>query len=69
MGVFQASMLESMQSLRDEFKTMLKPPEVGVDQTPTLISKPGTSKQNILPSSHPSSNPNIRASMQPDEPM
>ena len=32
MGVFQASMLEAMQSLRDEFKTMKKASEAGVDQ-------------------------------------
>ena len=52
-----------------EFKTMHKPPKVGVDQIPTSISKPGTSKQNDLPSSHPSSHPKISASVQPDEPM
>ena len=29
MGLFQASMLEAMKSLRDEFKTMQKASEVG----------------------------------------
>ena len=51
------------------FKTMHKPPVVGVDQTPTAISKPGTSKQNNLPFSHPSSHPNIWSSEQPDDSM
>ena len=46
MGVFQASMLEAMQSLRDWFKTMKKSSELGVDQISASDPKPGTSKQN-----------------------
>ena len=46
MGVFQASMLEAMKSLRDKMQSMKKTvKEVEVDQTPTSASKPGTSKQ------------------------
>ena len=46
MGVFQASMLEAMQSLRDKFKTIEKASQAGVDQTSASNSKPGTSKQS-----------------------
>ena len=49
-------MLQAMQSVRDEFNTMLKPSEVGVDQIPTSISKPGASKMDVygpeLPPGH-----------------
>ena len=69
MGVFQASMLEAMQSLRDKFKTIKKSSEVGVDQISTSDPKPGTSKQNDDLPSHPNTQPNIQASEQMDEPM
>ena len=46
MGVFQASMLETMKSLRDEFQSFKKTSkEVEVDQTSASASKLGTSKQ------------------------
>ena len=46
MGGFQASMLEAMKSLCDEFQSVKKTSkEVEVDQTSTSASKPGTSKQ------------------------
>ena len=72
MGVFQASMLEVMQSLRDEFKSLIKASEVGVDQTLTSNQKSGTSKDglpsdpNIAPNTQ---QPNIQSSEQADEPM
>ena len=59
MGVFQATMLETMQSLRDECKSMKKASKVGVDEIPTSNQKSGTSKQDDLPS-----NPNIVTSTQ-----
>ena len=50
-------MLEAFQSLRDEFssfKKTSKQPEVEVDQTSTLASKPGPSNQAVtLDSPHP----------------
>ena len=54
MGVFQASMLEAMKSLRDKMQSMKNSAqEVVVDQTSTSASKPGTSKQtDILPSKY-----------------
>ena len=45
MGVFQDSMLEAFQSLRDEFSSFQKTskqPEVEVDQTSASASKPGS---------------------------
>ena len=46
MGVFQASMLEAMKSLRDKFQSFKKTSkEVEVDQTSASASKSGTSKQ------------------------
>ena len=45
MGVFQASMLEAMKSLRDEMQSMKKASEVEVDKTSTSLSKAGRSKQ------------------------
>ena len=50
MGVFQASMLEAMQSLWDDFQSFKKTsnkPEVEVDQTSTSASKPGPLKQTV----------------------
>ena len=54
MGVFKASMLEAMKSLRDDMQCMKKTvKEVEVDQTPTSASKPGTSKEtDTLPPEH-----------------
>ena len=73
MGVFQASMLEAMQSLREEFKTMKKASEMGVDQIPASNAKPGTSKHNDDFPSNPSRNlniqqPNIQSSNHPSLP-
>ena len=49
MGVFQASMFDAMKSLRDEFQTLKNTStEVGVDQTSTSVSKPGTSKRHEI---------------------
>ena len=62
-------MLEAMKSLRDEFKTMQKASEVGVDQTATSDPKPGTSKQDDLPSNPNTQHPSIRSSKQLDEQM
>ena len=45
MGVFQASMLETMKSLRDEIQSMKKASEVDVDKTFASLSKAGPSKQ------------------------
>ena len=50
MGVFQASMLEAFQSLRDEFSSFQKTskqPEVEVDQTCASASEPGPSNQAV----------------------
>ena len=44
MGVFQASMLEELKSLRDEFQSLKKTSKGEVDQTSSSASKPGTSK-------------------------
>ena len=51
MLLFQASMLEAMQSLRDDFKSFKKTynkPEAKVDQTSASASKPGPSKQKAV---------------------
>ena len=74
MGVFQVSMLEVMQSLREEFQTMKKASEVGVDQTSASASKPGTSKQTDELSSPLNQNlktqqPNTQPSEHKNEPM
>ena len=45
MGVFQASMLEAMKSLRDEIQSMKKASEAEVDKTSASLSKAGPSKQ------------------------
>ena len=60
MGVFQASMLEAMQSLRDEFKAVKDSSEAGVDQISASDPKPGTSKQTDDLPSHPNTQPNIQ---------
>ena len=68
MGVFQASLLEAMKSLRDEFQSFKKTPkEVEVAQTSTSASKPGTNKQteNLDPTPPPRTQP----SSYPDEAM
>ena len=44
MGVFQASMLQAMKSLREEMQSMKKASEAEVDKTSTSISKAGPSK-------------------------
>ena len=43
-GLFQASMLEAMKSLQDEFQSLKETSKGEVDQT-SSASKPGTSKQ------------------------
>ena len=51
MGIFQASMLEAFQSLRDKFTSFKKTPkqsEVEVDQTSASASKPGPSNQAAI---------------------
>ena len=45
MGVFQASMLEAMKSLRDEMQSMKKASEAEVDKTSAALSKARPSKQ------------------------
>ena len=45
MGVFQASMLEAMKSLRDEMHSMKKASEAEVDKTSASLSQAGPSKQ------------------------
>ena len=45
MGVFQASMLEAMKSLQDEFQSLKETSKEEVDQTSSSASKPGASKQ------------------------
>ena len=46
MGVFQASMLEAMKSLRDEMHSMKKASESDVVQTSDSLSKAGPNKQH-----------------------
>ena len=53
-------MLKAMQSLRDEFKTIKKALEAGVDQISASNSKPGTSKQTDDLSSSLNQNPNTQ---------
>ena len=65
-------MLEAMQSFRDDFKTLKKASEAGIDQISASNPKPGTSKQNDDLSSNPNPNPNtqqlnIQASEHKDE--
>ena len=57
MGVFQASMLEAMKSLREEMQSMKKASEAEVDKTYASLSKAG-------PSKHP--DPTTRASEHSD---
>ena len=61
MGVFQGSMLEAFQSLRDEFLSFKKTsnqPEVEVDQTSASASKPTSSSQAVnLDPPHPRPRP------------
>ena len=52
-------MLEAMQSLRDEIKTIKISSEAEVDQISASDPKPGTSKQNDDLPSHPNTQPNI----------
>ena len=52
MGVFQASMLEAMKSLREEMQSMKKASEVEVDKTSASTSKVGPSKISD-PNIHP----------------
>ena len=67
MGLFQASVMESLQSLRDKIKSVKKPnSEVGVDQISALDPKPGPSKQPDLPK-FPNTNP--PSNKPSDEPM
>ena len=48
MGVFQASMLEAMKSLRDEMQSIKKSAkEVELNQSSTFASKPGPSNNLI----------------------
>ena len=68
-GVFQASMLEAMQSLRDEIKSVKKSLEAWVDQISASDLKFGTSKQTDDLPPHPNTQPNIKASEHTDEPM
>ena len=65
MGVFQASMLEAMKSLQDEFQSLKETSKGEVDQT-SAASKPGTSKQpeNLDPTP-----PRIQSSSRADEAM
>ena len=69
MGVFQASMLEAMQSLRDKITSVKKSSEAGVDQISASDPKPGTSKQTDDLPSHPNTQSNIKTSEHMDEPM
>ena len=66
-------MLEAMQSLRVEFKTIKTSSEAGLDQISASDPKPGTSKQNDdLPphlKTQPDTQLNIQAFKHMDEPM
>ena len=56
MGVFQASMLEAMKSLRDEMQSMKKASQAEVDKTSASLSKAGPSKEpdpTMTRTSHP----------------
>ena len=61
MGVFQASIKEAMQSLRDEIKSVKKKTsQAELDQISASDPKPGPSKQpNDLPS-YPNTPPDIQ---------
>ena len=61
MGIFQASMLEAMKSLRKEMQSMKKASEAEVDQTSASTSKAGSSKQ-FVELSNPNNQPNPRTS-------
>ena len=47
MGVFQASMLEAMKSLREEMQSMKKASKTEVDKTSASTSTAGPSKQSV----------------------
>ena len=61
MGVFQASMLEAMKSLREEMQPVKKASEAEVDMTSVSTSKAGPSKQSVE-ISDPNIQPNPRTS-------
>ena len=61
MGVFQASMLEAMKSLREKMQSMKKASKAEVDKTSASISKAGPSKQSVE-ISDPNNQPNSRTS-------
>ena len=65
MGVFQASMLEAMKSLQDEFQSLKETSKGEMNQT-SSASKPGTSKQpeNLDPTP-----PRTQSSSRADEAM
>ena len=68
--MFQASILEAMKSLRDEFQYMKKTAKMEVDQTSDSASKPGTSKQTdtLSPNTGPNTQPSKHIdSMELDE--
>ena len=73
MGVFQASVMEAMQSVRDKIKSVKKSSEAGVDEISSSDPKPGTSKQtDDLPfhlNTQPNTQLNIQTSEHTDEPM
>ena len=60
MGVFQASMLEALKSLRDKMHSVKKASEVEVDKTSPSLSKAGPSKQK-----HPTTRVSDRSDAQP----
>ena len=70
MGVFQASIMETLQSLRDKNKSVKNPNSgVGVDQISTSDPKPGLSKQPDLqksPSTNVQSNKTSNKPMETD---
>ena len=67
MGVFQASIMEAMQSLRVEIKSVTKAPsKAEVDQIFASDPKPSPSKQPDDLPSYPNTQPNIQTL---DEPM
>ena len=62
MGVFQATIMEAMQSFRNEIKSVKKTTskEMEVDQISTSDPKPGPSKESDDLPSYPNTQPNIR---------
>ena len=61
MGVFQASMLEAMKSLREEMQSMKEASEAEIDKNSASTSKAGPSKQSVE-LSDPNIHPNPRTS-------